>query len=462
MVKPIVYPYIPNSVPEVKKAMLKEIGVKDIKDLYVDIPDNIKFKRRLNLPPPQSESKVKRHISTIMAKNKSNNEMLCFLGAGCWPHYVPAVCDEINARAEFVTTYGSSVQLGLGMHQTIFEFQSMMGELLHMDAVGCPIYDWATACGDAARMAARILDRHEILVPKIINPDRLSVMKNYCERLADVKLIDYDPETGQIDIEDLKSNISSKTAGVYIENPTYLGFIEAQGEEIAEIAHDHGALSIVGVEPSSLGILTPPGDYSADIVCGEGQPLGMHMSYGGGLIGILACRDDKRIVSAMPQMLLTITTTEREGEWGFSWWTAPERSMYFQREKVKSFTGSSAMLWAITAGVYMSLLGPHIRKLGEVIMQKSHYAMKLISEINGAKTPIFKSTHFEEFTVNFDRTGKTVHNVNKALLKLGIQGGKDITKEFPELGESALYCVTEVHTKEDIDKLVSTLKEVVK
>ncbi len=453
--------YVPNSVPRTKKEMLKKIGVKDVNELFAVIPEEIRLTRNLELPGPLSEYEVRRHIETTLSRNKPCNEILTFLGAGCWPHYVPSVCDEINSRSEFLTAYTGDVYSDLGRYQALFEFQSMIGDLVAMDMVGFPVYDWATASGDAIRMAVTVTNRHEILVPKIIDPDKLSVIRA-CEPLASIKQIDSSPDTGQLDIKDLKEKISSKTAGVYIENPAYLGFIEGGCEEVGEIAHDHGALFIVGVEPLSLGLLTPPGEYGADIVCGEGQPLGMHMYFGGALLGFLACRDDERFVSATGNRWISLTTTEREGRYGFTF-VLPERTMYAAREKAITFTGTTTALWAITAAVYMSLLGPHgIREIAEVIMQKSHYAMKQISEINGIRTPIFKFPHFKEFTVNFDKTRKTVHSVNKALLEYGIQGGKDISREFPELGSSALYCVTEVHTKEDVDRLVNALESVVR
>jgi len=461
MDKSIVYPYIPNSEPEVKKMMLKEAGFKDIEEIYRDIPDKLKLKRRLNLPPPKSEYEVRRNITATMAKNKTCNELLCFVGAGCWPNHVPAVCDEINARSEFLTTYGSPPQLSPGLYQTLFEYQSMICELVGMDATAGPMYDWPTCCGEAANMAYRITGRSEILVPRTMSPERLSVMRNYSESVVDITLINYDPKTGLLDLRDLKKKISSKTAGIYIENPSYLGFIETQGEEIAKIAHDKGALSIVGVDPSSLGILTPPGEYGADIVVGECQPLGLHMSYGGAVLGLIAFQDDPKFVAEAPRRTISITTSNVEGIWGFT----PvhiERNMYIAREEATSFTGTTTVLWAITAAVYMALMGPQgMRELGEAIMQRSHYAMKLISEIKGVEAPTLNSTHFKEFTVNFDGTGKTVSTVNRALIKRGIQGGKDITKEFPELGKSALYCVTEIHMKEDIEKLANDLKEVV-
>ncbi len=455
-----VYPYIPNSVPKIKKEMLEDIGVKDVEELFVDVPEKIRFRERLKLPHPTPEYEVRRHIEAMLSKNRNRSEVLSFLGAGCWPHYVPAVCDEINSRSEFLTAYTGDVYSDLGRYQALFEFQSMIGDLVAMDVVTFPLYDWATAAGDTVRMAVVATGRHEILVPKTISPDRLSVVRAYCERLADIKLVDYNPESGQLSLEDLKSKISSKTAGVYIENPAYLGFVETEGEEIGEIAHDHGALLMVGVEPLSLGVLTPPGEYGADIVCGEGQPLGSHMCFGGALLGFLAFRDDERFASATAHRLITITEAEREGEWGFAY-VLPERTIFAAREKAVTFTGTVTVLWAITAAVYMSLLGPQgMRELAEAIMQKSRYAMKRISEIRGINAPIFESPHFEEFTANFDGTGKTAREVNKVLLEHGIQGGKDITKEFPELGNTALYCVTEIHTKEDIDRLAATLERV--
>jgi len=457
-----VHQYIPNSAPEIKKEMLKYLAVKDVEEFFVDIPEKIRLKKRLQLPHPTPELEVKRNIEALLSKNKNCNELLTFLGAGCWPHYVPAVCDEINSRSEFLTAYTGDVYTDLGRYQALFEFQSMIGDLVALDVVSFPTYDWATASGDAAHMVVRTTGRHEILVPKTTSPERLSVIRAYCERLAEIKPIDYDPTTGQLDLRDLRRKISSRTAAIYMENPTYLGFIETEGEEIGKIAHDNGALYIVGVEPLSLGLLTPPGEYGADIVCGEGQPLGMHMNFGGGLLGFLASRDDERLVSAMPHRLITITSTQHESEWGFAY-TLPKRTMFAAREKATTFTGTATVLWAITAAVYMSLLGPQgIAELAEAIMQKSHYAMKRVSEVRGIEAPIFKSPHFKEFTVNFDKTGKTVHEVNKRLLEHGIQGGKDITKEFPQLGSTALYCVSEIHTKVDIDRLSAALEEVIK
>ena len=457
----LIHPYIPNSDLETKKEMLREIGVKSAEELFADIPEKIRYNKRLNLPPPKSEYEVRRHVESLLSRNKTSGELVSFLGAGCWPHYVPAVCDEINSRSEFLTAYAGDVYTDLGRYQAFFEFQSMIGELVAMDVVSFPWYDWGTVAGDAARMALMITDRHEILVPRTMSPERLAILQTYCEGQADIKLINNDHESGQISLEDLKSKISSKTAAVYIENPTYLGFIETEADEVSHIAHQYGALFIVGVEPLSLGLLTPPGEYGADIVCGEGQPLGMHMYFGGALLGFLACRDDEKLMSTVPHRLITITKTATKGEWGFTY-VLPERTMFAAREKAKSFTGTATALWAITAAVYLSLLGPKgIRELAQVIMEKSHYAIKRVSEIRGVKVPAFKASHFKEFTVNFDSSRKSVEEINRKLLQSEIIGGKDISKEFPELGNTSLFCVTEIHGRADIDKLAAALQEAV-
>jgi glycine cleavage system P protein (glycine dehydrogenase) subunit 1 len=452
-----IHPYIPNSEPETKRQMLREIGVRNVEELFAVIPERAQFKKALNLPEPISEHQLMKRVKAILSKNKTSGEIVSFLGAGCWPHYVPAACDEINSRSEFLTAYTGDVYSDLGRFQALFEFQSMIGELVGLDAVTFPTYDWPTAAGDAVRMAAIATGRCEVLVPRTISSDRLSVIRGFCRRLSS---IDYDRNTGQLDLEDMRKKLSSDTAAIYVENPTYLGFIETQLEDIGEIAHKNGTLLIVGVEPLSLGVLTPPGEVGADIVCGEGQPLGLHMNFGGALSGFLACRDEVRFLEATGHRLITITKTRRKGELGFAY-VLPERSMFSSREKSASITGTGTALWAITAAIYLALLGPKgIQELAEVIMQKAHYAMRRMAKLKGVRVPLFASTHFEEFTVNFDGIGKTVREVNKALLKRGIQGGKDISKEFPELGNTALYCVTEVHSMEDIDSLIEALGEI--
>jgi glycine dehydrogenase subunit 1 len=458
-----VHPYIPNFTPEIKREMMREIGIKGIEELYADIPQKYFLKRPLNLPEGMSEFEVKRHVEALLSRNKTCTDMPIFLGAGCWPHYVPAVVKEIVQRSEFLTSYTPyQAEVSQGMLQALFEYQSMICELTAMDVANCSMYDWASALGEAARMASRVTKRNEILIPKIIHPERKAVLHVYTETAEiRVKETAYNRETGQLDINDLESKISEKTAAVYIENPSYLGFIEAQAEEIGKLAHNHGTLFIVGVDPTSLGILKPPGEYGADIVIGEGQPLGNSMNFGGPLLGIFACREDQNMIRQMPGRIIGLTTTADGSRQGFCM-ALQTREQHIRREKATSNICSNEALCAVAAAVYLALLGPQgIRELGEAIMYKANYAMRLLSKIDGLKVPVFKAPHFKEFTVNFDPAGLKAKEAHDALLQKGVHGGKNVSKEFPELGETALYCVTEIHSEEEIKLLAAALEEIV-
>ena len=443
---------------------MREIGIKSIEELYADIPEKYFLRKPLNLPAEGlSEFEVKRRIETLLSKNRTCEDMPIFLGAGCWPHYVPAAVKEIIQRSEFLTSYTPyQPEISQGILQALFEYQGMICELTAMDVANCSMYDWASALGEAARMASRVTRRNEILVPKIIHPERKATLQTYTEPAGiSVKEIAYNPETGQLDLNDLENKISDKTAAVYIENPSYLGFIEEDVDEMGSLAHKHGALFIVGVDPTSLGILKPPGEYGADIVVGEAQPLGNPMNFGGPILGIFACRDDLNLIRQMPGRIIGMTTTLDGSKQGFCM-ALQTREQHIRREKATSNICSNEALCAVASAVYMALLGPKgLRELGETIMYRANYAMRLLSKINGLKAPIFKSVHFKEFTVNFDGVGLSVKEVNERLLKMGVHGGKDISKEFPEFGETALYCVTEIHSRGDIDLLAESLEKIV-
>ncbi|TET67693.1 MAG: aminomethyl-transferring glycine dehydrogenase subunit GcvPA [Candidatus Aminicenantes bacterium] len=456
----IVHPYIPNSVPKVKAKMLEEIGVKDIDELYNDIPESLRFKGEMNLPKPlTSEYALKRHVEKILSKNQTCEENISFLGGGCSQHYIPAICDEINQRSEFLTAYAGEPYEDHGRFQTLFEYESLMAELLDMDVVNVPTYDWCQAASTSLRMAGRITKRNEILISDTVSPDRFMAINNYCRPVLRLRLVKHCPKTGLMDLDDLKLKISVNTAGIYFENPSYLGFIEHQGKAISDIAHEEGALSIVGVDPISLGVMMPPSNYEADIVCGDIQGLGIHMNYGGGHGGFIATRDEEKFVMEYPSRLFGITKTSVEGEYGFGD-VAYERTSFAVREEGKEFIGTCAALWGITAGVYLSLMGPRgMQELGKAIMQKSQYAMKKLSEIKGIKAPLFDSPHFKEFIVEFNDTWMAVKDINIYLREHRIFGGKDLSREFPELGNCAMYCITEIHTKDDIDKLVQALSD---
>jgi glycine dehydrogenase subunit 1 len=460
--KNTVHPYIPNSVPEVKAEMLRELGVSDIEELYQEIPVHLRFKGKLDIPDGlPSEYELKRHVEGILNKNLTCRDNLNFLGGGCWQHYVPAVCDEINRRSEFLTAYAGEAYEDHGRFQSLFEYQSLMGELLDMDVVNVPTYDWCQSAATTIRMACRITKRNKALISSFISPERMSAIKNYCHPVVKIETIEHDLKTGLLDLNRLDSILKRETdiAGVYFENPNYFGVIETQGEMISSMIHDKGGLSLVGTDPISLGILKPPALYGADIVCGDIQPLGMHLNYGGGQGGFIATRDEEKFVMEFPSRLFGITKTSVEDEYGFGD-VAYERTSFDKREAGKEFVGTHSALWGITAGVYLALMGPQgMQDLGQTILQKSLYTQKTLAKISGLKAPKFQNSHFKEFVIDFNQTGKTVKEINQVLLNYKIFGGKDLSLDFPELGQSALYCITEIHTKDDIDRLSSALSE---
>ncbi len=461
--KAAVYPYIPNSVPSVKKEMLEAVGAASPDEFYADIPEELRFRATMDLPAPfLSEYALKRHVEGMLARNTTAGEALSFLGAGCYQHHVPAICDEVNQRGEFLTAYAGEPYDDHGRFQALFEYCSMMGELLNMDVVNVPTYDGFQAAATSLRMASRITGRRKALLCGTVHPDRLSKIRDYVRPAMEIELLRYDGRTGQLDLDALRAAISSETAAVFFENPSYLGFVETDGDQVAQIAHDHGALCVVAVDPISLGILAPPADYGADIACGDIQSLGIHMQYGGGHGGFIATRDEERYVMEYPSRLFGIAPTSVPGEYGFGD-VAYDRTSFAVREEGREWVGTAAALWGITAGVYLALMGPQgMAELGEGIMARSRYAMTKLNEIEGIEAPAFHAPHFREFVVRFDGTGRTVAEINAALLDRGIFGGKDLSAEFPELGQSALYCVTEVHARADIDRLAGAVREVVR
>lgn len=457
------HPYIPNSDPKIQEEMLAELGLKSLDDLHRDIPDNIKLHKEMDIPEAfESEYALQRHVEGLLKKNVTCKDNLNFLGAGCWQHYVPALCDEINSRGEFLTAYGGEPYNELGRFQTLFEYASMVAELVGMDVVNVPTMDWAQAAATTARMAQRYTGRRQVLIPAIIDPDKLRIMKNYCDPDVDFVEVACD-QHGLLDLSDLKSKLSDQVAGVYFENPSYLGALEVNAQQISDMAHGVGALSLVGVDPITLGVVAPPADYGADIVCGDLQPLGIHMNYGGGQSGFMATRDEERFVMEFPSRLFGIAPTAKEGEYGFGDVAYDRTSFGHLREKAKEYVGTQSALWGITAGVYLATMGPRgMEDVGQAMMQNAQYAVSKLNQIPGVKANALDGLYMKEFVVDFSKTGKTVAEINQALLEKGIFGGKDISAEFPALGQAALYCVTEIHTCEDLDRLAAALAEVVR
>lgn len=398
----------------------------------------------------------------ILSKNVTSKDALSFLGGGVWSHHVPAVVDTLAGRGEFLTSYTPyQPEISQGMLQSLFEYQSMMAELLEVDVVNSSLYDWASALGEAARMSARITRRNEFIVPHLLSPERLTVLKSYANPIGiRIKEVSQSLHTGQINLEALKEEISPQTAGLYIENPAYLGHLIHNVEALAELAHDAGSLFVVGVDPTSLGVLKPPGRYDADIVVGEGQPLGNYVNYGGPLLGIFACRNDPQLIRQMPGRLVGLTTTKDGREEGYCM-VLQTREQHIRREKATSNICTNHALTALRAAIYMASMGGRgFRRLGEHLFAITQYTTQRLSKVDGVKVPVFQGCHFKDFTVNFDRTGKTGVEVSKHLLEWNILGGQPLSKDFPELGDTFLYSVTEMHTQGDVDALYEALKEI--
>lgn len=455
------HPYIPNSVPAVREAMLREVGAASTEEFFADIPAALRMQAPLAIPAPHlSEARLKRHVDGLLRKNQHCGVQLSFLGGGCYQHHVPAVCDEINGRSEFATAYAGEPYDDHGRFQALFEYCSMMGALLEMDVVNVPVYDGMQAAATAVRMAGRHTGRRRVIVAGNINPDKLSMMRNYGRADLDFVIAPFDAATGLLDKSALAGLLGEDTAALYADVPSFLGTID-DGAPLAAAAHTVGALFVVGVDPLSLGILAAPASYGADIVCGDIQPLGMHMNYGGGQGGFIASHDDPAIVMQYPSRLFGIAPTSVPGEYGFGD-VAYSRTSFDKRENGNEFVGTAAALWGITAGVFLALMGPQgMGELATGIAQRTAYAKQRLARIQGLRIAHGSSCHFREFVVNFDGTGLPVAAINAALLKQGMFGGHDLSTDFPALGQSALYAFSEVHTQEDIDLLCATLEKAI-
>jgi glycine dehydrogenase subunit 1 len=451
------HPYIPNSAPAVKRAMLEAVGARDVDELYASIPQRLRLARPLDLPPAMpSEIELRRELEGLLARNTSCREALSFLGGGCWNHYVPAVVDEVVNRAEFVTAYYGDTYTDHGKLQAFFEYASLIGELVELDAVSQPTYDWATAAASAIAMAGRVTGRSRALIPASLAPERRRVLEGVCAPALQLDAIPFDAGSGQLDLDALRAALDADVACVYLENPGFLGVLEAEAPAVMAAARAAGALGVVGVDPISLGVLEAPPRYGADIVCGELQPLGVHMHFGGGVAGFIATPDEERFVAEFPTFLIGLTRSE-QGEWAFGE-VAWERTSYVQRGESRDYAGTTQGLWAIAAAVYLSLLGPvGLAELGEGLVQRARYAASRLGELPGVRAPRLSGPCFKEVVVGFDESGRSVAEINAALRAQGIYGGHDLSRDFPELGQSALYCFTEQHTQADIDRLVGAV-----
>jgi glycine dehydrogenase subunit 1 len=457
------HPFLPNLEDETIERMLKQVKADSIADLFSDIPAGLQLKRKLSIPDGQGEALVRKDLNGRLAKNKTPPDALCFLGGGVYPHYIPAAVDSILSRQEFYTAYTPyQPEISQGMLQALFEYQSMMCDLLGMQVCNSSMYDWASAAGEAVRMASRVKRRGTVLVAKGIGEGRLEVIKTYAEPMG-IKLqpVEFDSKTGGLDLESLKSKLSQgaeDVAALYLENPNLFGVIEEQVEGAVEMVHSAGGLVIVGVNPMSLSVLRDPGSYGADIVVGEGQPLGVPMNFGGPHMGIFAVKDIG-LARSMPGRLIGMTTTKDGSEKAFCM-VLQTREQHIRRELATSNICTNQALLALAAAAYMSLLGKNgFKKLGEVNLANSHYAAERIGKLHGAKSPLFTGPFFNEFTVGFER--RKASWIFSELAKRGIMAGYPLTEHLTQIGDAGSFCVTEIHSSDDIGRLADALGELI-
>jgi glycine dehydrogenase subunit 1 len=455
------HPFVPNSAPAARTDMLARIGVAEAEALYASIPERLRVHGPLDLPEAlASEQELERHLDDLLAHDLRPEDLLSFLGGGCALHHVPALCEEIVGRAEFLTAYWANAYTDHGKYQAFFEFASLLGELLELDAVAQPTYDWGMAAGVSLRMACRVTGRSRVLVADAIGRERAAIVRTYLAPDVELTPLPTLPGTATLDLDALEAALAGDVAAAYFESPTYLGAIETATAEATALLHERGALAVVGVDPLSLGVLASPASAGADIVCGDLQPLGIPLLYGGGLSGFVATRDEERFVREFPMFLIGRTDTSVPGEHGFGL-VAHGRTSYMLREQGKDFGGTTTGLWGIAAAVYLSLLGPAgLRELGEGIMQRRVYAARRLAAIPGVTVPAADAPRFKEFPVSFAGTGLSVAEVNRRLLREGILGGHAI--DAPGLDAAALYCVTEAHRQADIDRLADAIAEAVR
>lgn len=380
-----------------------------------------------------------------------------------WPHHVPAAVDEITSRTEFYSSYTQyQPEISQGMLQALFEYQSLICELTGMDVANSSLYDWPNAAAEAARMAVRVKGRRSILVSKNVGPERLEVIQTYCQPLGiSVRTFDFDHKSGQSVVTGLSAALGDEVAAVYVENPNFFGIIEEEVDRISELVHKAGALYIVGIDPLSLGILKPPGDYGADIVVGEGQPLGLHMNFGGPLLGIFATKEDPQLIRQVPGRIIGMTTTKDGSKRGFSM-VLQTREQHIRREAASSNICTNQALCALGAAVYLSLLGPQgLRQIGERTLNNSHYASTMLNEIKGLRSPYFSGPFFKDFTVRIRKERLSADKVYRGLYRRKILGGFPLSRLYPELKDVLLFSATEVHERGDLERLAHEMREMV-
>jgi glycine dehydrogenase subunit 1 len=439
--------YLPHTEEDIRK-MLDAIGFKKVEDLFQTIPKEVRLSKPLNLPEALSEPDLLRHFQRLQAPMTSN-----FLGAGAYHHFVPAVVPHLVSRSEFYTAYTPyQPEISQGTLQAIFEYQTLVCQLTGMEVSNASLYDGASSLAEAVLMAYRITKKEKVLLSQAIHPEYRRVIQTYIDPdQHEIILVPYKRDEGRTNEKILFDLLKEDVSAVVIQSPNFFGVIEDL-QPIAERIHDLGGLMIVGLsEPIAYGILQPPGAMGVDIVAGEGQSLGIPVSYGGPYLGIFTTQE--KFVRNMPGRLVG-ETIDLEGKRGFVL-TLATREQHIRRERATSNICTNEGLCALMATVFLSCLGKEgLKELAMMNLSKAEYAKRAVSRIRGCKLNFIAPT-FNEFVLQIE---KEPENVLGKLKKEGMIGGLPLGKFYPELDHHLLITVTEMNKKEEIDRWAEALQ----
>ena len=446
--------YVPNT-PEDQAAMLATLGLSSLEALLAPVPENVRLRRLLDLPPALSEPDLKRLLNGVAAKNRNLDTTISFLGAGTYDHAIPSVVPHLQRRSEFVTSYTPyQPEVSQGMLQAIYEFQTMVCQITGLDIANASLYDGSTALVEAVLLAVGPGGRGEVVISQGVDPQYRRVLHTYAHARG-FKVKEVPMSNGVTSIEALDEAVSATTSAVVIQQPNFFGCIEDM-TTIEPIAHKGRAVFVTNItEPASLGILAPPGEYGADIAVGELMCFGNTMSYGGPALGFMSAR--QKFMRLMPGRLVGQTVEEgSEKQTGYVL-TLQTREQHIRRERATSNICTNQSLLAVGATIFMAALGKQgFRELAELCLQKAHYAFRRITALPGYEAA-FSSPFFDEFVI---KAPISMKKLQQHFDQAGIIGGYELSDNYADLENCMLFCVTETRTKEDIDRLVTVLKEV--
>ncbi|WP_054949419.1 aminomethyl-transferring glycine dehydrogenase subunit GcvPA [Numidum massiliense] len=442
--------YLPMTDAD-RQAMLQALGCGSVDELFADIPESVRFNGELNIPEGMSELELSRHMQRLANENKNLQQVVSFLGAGTYEHYIPSVVGHVIGRSEFFTAYTPyQPEISQGELQAIFEFQSMICELTGMDVANSSMYDGPTALAEAATLAAAASRKQKVLVSRAVHPEARDILRTYARGGQGIEVVEVAADAGVTDVEKLAELADTDTAAVIVQSPNFFGNLEDLAA-IEKIAHRHKGLFVVSTNPLSLGIVQPPGAFGADIVVGDAQPLGIPTQFGGPHCGFFATT--KKLMRRIPGRIVGQTVDE-EGTRGFVL-TLQAREQHIRREKATSNICSNQALNALAAGVYMSAMGKQgLTDVAQQNVQKAHYAQRQLRKLPGVE-PLFDAPFFNEFALRLPRPAS---ELQAALLEKGMLAGYDLSRDYPELGNAVLLAVTEMRTRTEIDQLVQAVE----